>query len=258
MTRVDQLAARTKKGGKMKNAKGKKRCRGKKGNKKTSRRRQVLRRSRSSSSAALGDVDTLMKKDDPPQGDDEMDEKPQAKPPRAPRKKPAAATPKPKAKAKATPKPKAKPRQNPRPASGEIQMSPKPSAKAPAPKKRGRKAIKGGRLTLLGDRVPTTLREWMRLDVRYLMTEYAAEMYDEREMDLPSFKLLVRDNMPPLEKTRVNIYWTRNSCGLTVKETGKDVTSFYFPGNEVPRTLRTLVAVKAATLLDPVAELCGF
>ena len=65
----------------------------------------------------------------------------------------------------------------------------------------------------------------------------------------------MRDFLPKFDDSRLNIYWGRPSCGVTLKATGKDVTSFAFPHASVLRNFRALVAIKAAVLLASLKHL---
>ena len=153
-------------------------------------------------------------------------------------------------KAKANPKAKAKGKAK---AAAKAKALPKGKAKAKA-KSRGRKSTKGKKAEAFLAEVPDSLDGWMNLDGKYLMVEFAAEMYNHRDLPTPEFKNAAWETLPSSDHYKsgvLNVYWTRHACGLTLKAIKKDLTSFSFTNKVIPSNLRTCVAIRAASLLVP-------
>ncbi|CAE7211820.1 unnamed protein product [Symbiodinium necroappetens] len=142
-----------------------------------------------------------------------------------------------KAKAKAAAKAKAKAK-----AKGAPKATAKAKAKAkggPVDKKRGRSSA--GSLDLV---MPKDLEGWSDMNMQVVLSAFAREWYDHKDDCMANFKLLMRDVLPPSQSHEVaclNIYWTRFSCGVTIKSTKKDFGSYHLPHKKAAPNLRLAV-----------------
>eukprot|EP00435_Cladocopium_sp_Y103_P013858 s5066_g3.t1 len=118
----------------------------------------------------------------------------------------------PKSKAKAKPGPKAK-----------AKASPKGKA-APKPKARGRSKKQPGDDFLERNQASPLFEANMVKE----MGDFAKSFDQKLDVKGDSFKEAARAHDPGFTWFRLNIYWSRCSCGVTNKETGKDATSFSF------------------------------
>ena len=78
------------------------------------------------------------------------------------------------------------------------------------------------------------------------------------ELDTPgheeAVKKLVRSKLGPLKTCKLNIYWTRNACGVSVTEDGKktkDINHFSWNGSTAAPRHKLAVAVRCAELAAP-------
>ncbi|CAE7621215.1 unnamed protein product [Symbiodinium sp. CCMP2456] len=92
--------------------------------------------------------------------------------------------------------------------------------------------------------MPDNLDDWADLNAKVLLTAFAREWFDHRHDQMADFKLLMREALPGAqehEAATLNIYWTRFSCGVTIKSTRKDLGSYHLPHKTVPPNLRLAV-----------------
>ena len=159
----------------------------------------------------------------------------------------------PKATAKATAKAKAKAAAKAK-AKAKAKGAPKATAKAkakakggPVDKKRGRSSA--GSLDLV---MPKDLEGWSDINMQVVLSAFAREWYDHKDDCMANFKLLMRDVLPPSQSHEVaclNIYWTRFSCGVTIKSTKKDFGSYHLPHKKAAPNLRLAVTIRCALLI---------
>ena len=76
----------------------------------------------------------------------------------------------------------------------------------------------------------------------------------EAEESLEALKSRIRSELQPLKKCSLNVYWSRNSCGVRVwrseaeKAVVKDELHFSFNSSSAPRRYKLAVAVRCAEL----------
>ena len=237
------------------------------------RRRSVLKkRSKDSlcaSKASLSeDAEGDLRKDDGGKLEPERDEK--ATVGRRGRKKSGAAkpaNPKPKRapKAKASPKKKASPKASAKAkaeakakAKAKATATPKAACKAKAKAtgkaKASKKRSHEDEGSVLCMDMPKDLDGWVDVNARLLMVACAREFYDFRHDAMADFKLRMCEVLPEAARFQVallNKYWTRSSCGVTIKESRKDICSFHLPHPTVTPNLRMCVTTLCALLLVP-------
>ena len=102
--------------------------------------------------------------------------------------------------------------------------------------------------------MPTNLEGWADVDIRVLMIAFAREHFDYKDAAMPEFKILMREVLPSSSEHEVatlNIYWTRFSCGVTIKKTKHDIGSFHLPHKTCAPNLRLAVAIRCALAMAP-------
>ncbi|CAE7596944.1 unnamed protein product [Symbiodinium necroappetens] len=108
--------------------------------------------------------------------------------------------------------------------------------------------------------MPTTLEGWADVDIRVLMIAFAREHFDYKDAAMPEFKLLMREVLPSSSEHEVatlNIYWTRFSCGVTIKKTKHDIGSFHLPHKTCAPNLRLAVQFLDMLLAEPCPNTDG-
>ncbi|CAE7616184.1 unnamed protein product, partial [Symbiodinium sp. CCMP2456] len=129
--------------------------------------------------------------------------------------------------------------------------APEPDAKvlASKPSRKGKaKATKAAS----GDDEAVSGKPKRDTNARLLMISFAREFYEHRHDSIAQFKLRICEVLPEATRYKVallNKYWTRYSCGVTIKETRKDITSFHIPHSKVLPNLRLCVTFRCALLL---------
>ena len=158
-----------------------------------------------------------------------------------------------KAKAKSTAKAKASPK-GPKPkASAKAKAKTKAKGKAAkptaVPKAKGKAKAKARKNVARDVAEDThTIEEWLQADYPRVLMDYALKATDWVDESLAAFKLELRDTLPLFEMTRLNLYWTRPACGITLKATGKDLCTFGFTKDsfpDLPHNLALALAIQS-------------
>ena len=232
------------KGKKKSKAKGKKRGTDSKG---ISRKRQVLRKSKR----------TKDDKDDYEPAKDEGGETSEELPPKQikrPRKTREPTKPKktdqrakdpvkPKAKAKGKAKAKASPTKGTR-SKADPKAKVKASPKAKASCRRGKKKV--GSEASLEDQKN---HEHYSAELVDKLVSFAKQVDTGANVKSEAFKVGMRKKLVEMNGYRLNIYWTRQSCGVTNTTEGKDLGTFSFNGSSASDAERIAVAIKCSELM---------
>ena len=160
---------------------------------------------------------------------------------------------KPKAKAKA----KAKAKSSPEPsAKGKAKAKPKAKSSSKASAKGRPKAKAKAKIMqeLQDDR--HSVEEWLRADYVDVLMNYGVQALDRMDEDLPEFKAELRGTLPRFEMSRLNVYWGRPSCGVTLKATGKDMGTFTAKHDDLPHNLSLALAIQAGTSYASWLQCC--
>ena len=149
-----------------------------------------------------------------------------------------------KKKAKAAPKPKAKAKSK-----AKAKAAPKAKGKAKAKASAARANTAATAAAWQND--DHTIAEWMATDYRDVIFDHVQRLRADVDKDLPTFKTMLREELPLYEMTRLNVYWSRRSCGLTMKATGKDLVTFACSGHKIPCNLEIAIVIQCASMLAP-------
>lgn len=80
------------------------------------------------------------------------------------------------------------------------------------------------------------------------MVEFARAIGKSDDCKNENLKAHVRSLLQPLNWTRLNIYWTRTTCGVVRNDMGKDVLHFTFNTVDVCASYRLAMAIKCAEM----------
>ena len=167
----------------------------------------------------------------------------------------------PKASAKGKPKAKAKAKGAPK---ASAKGKPKAKAKAKARAKGAPKASAKGRPKAKAKSAITqaiqddkhSIEEWLSADYVDVLMHYGVQALDRIHTSLPEFKAELRDTLPRFEMSRLNVYWGRPSCGVTLKATGKDLATFASKHEHLPHNLSLALAIQSGTSYASWLQCC--